>query len=673
MIKNKLSKTIAATLLAIGPFAASQSYALSCSVSADTWGGGYVLNVTVLNDGSSRLSSWEVALDFGQAPQISSSWNAETSTSGNTVTASNVGWNGNLSPGGTASFGVQGAYSGSFQAPSCSGGSGGSPAPTPAPTSPPTAMPTPTPTAAPTATPSAAPTSTPTPTPPANSGNELTIQENASGFCSVEGTVDNNNSGFTGSGFANTDNETNAGINWRVNVPFAENYNLEFRYANGSSDNRRGSLMINGQTVTNVDFSSTGAWTSWTSTTANVRLSAGNNDIRLEADTSGGLPNIDSLTLVGSSPSPAACNTQPTATPTPAPTATSTPTPTPTPTPPPSNNGECGGGSPAAKLTGSSGNYSLNGRSVGGNYYDAIVDAIDSVGSGQRVSIMASGSIGSRSISLPSNITFEVCGTMNVGNASGKGAIEAINKSNISIPHLKMTGSPYFGLRFGGVRNLHLGQIDMRMSSGLGIRFDRDQADNYDVRIDNVYVSGTDNHGVETWNIDGLTIGTVVARNVGRSGLLLNNSRNATVELVDGDNVATGTGYATLRFANRNGRIGSSYATNIRVKKVISRGGGRGIFCVSESGGAQIDEIDLANNGNNSILLENCYNLKINKGTVRNGGEIRIAARSEFSNTRDITISNLTVRDTSVRESPCGDNVNWSNLDVSGGSVNICD
>jgi len=285
---------------------------------------------------------------------------------------------------------------------------------------------------------------------------------------------------------------------------------------------------------------------------------------------------------------------------------------------------------------------------------------------------MASGSIGNRSISLPSNITFEVCGTMDVGSVSGRGAIDVVNKSEVSIPHLKMTGSPYFGLRFGDVSDIHLGQIDLRLDGGMGIRFVRDMPANYRITIDDVYVSGTSNHGVETWNVDGLTIGSVTARNVAYAGLLLNNSRNATIGLVDGDNVATGTGYATLRFANRNGRVDDAYPTNIRVKKVISRGGGRGFFCVSESGGAVIEEIDFAGNGNNSILIENCYNLSINGGTVKDGGEIRIAARSEFDNTRDISISNLEVDGTSVRESPCGDNVSWNNIQVNGGSENTC-
>ena len=337
-----------------------------------------------------------------------------------------------------------------------------------------------------------------------------------------------------------------------------------------------------------------------------------------------------------------------------------------------SGSGGCGQGSPNATVTGGPGNYQVNGNNAGGNYFDAITQAINSVGSGQRVSVMADGDIGANSVVLPNNIVFEVCGTMNVGNRSGRGAIEAIGRQNVSIPYLNMTGNPYFGLRFADAHGLHLGQIDLRLSGGLGIRFERDLPGSNDVSIDYVYVSGTNNHGVETWNVDGLEIGTVVARNTAYSGLLLNNTRNADIGLVDGENTAAGTGYATLRFANENGLINGSYPTNIHVDRVVSRGGGRGFFCVSNSGGAEINTVDLADNGNNSILIENCHNIRINGGTVNGGGEVRIAARTEFPNTSDVTISNLNVFNTNVRESPCGDNVNWINVSVQGGSFNVC-
>lgn len=341
------------------------------------------------------------------------------------------------------------------------------------------------------------------------------------------------------------------------------------------------------------------------------------------------------------------------------------------------NMGDCGAGTPKARVTGESGNYQMNGVSYGSDYAGAIFAALGELTPGrnqqERVSVIASGDVGAARINLPSNTIFEVCGTMNVAPASrGTITIWGSSTENISVPYLKMTGSTSFAMLIADTRNLHLGQIDLRLNGGGGIRFDN-RGSTHDVQIDNVYVEGTSGHGVETWNIDGLEIGSVVARNTGYAGLLLNNTRNANIGLVDGEGTGDGTGYATLRFANTNGMIGNSWPTNIFVDQVISRGGGRGIFCVSNSGGAEINNIDLASNGSNSMLIENCHNVTINGGTIEGGGELRISARSEFPNTSDITISNLQVNNTSVRESPCGDNVNWVNLSVSGGSRNTCD
>lgn len=345
-------------------------------------------------------------------------------------------------------------------------------------------------------------------------------------------------------------------------------------------------------------------------------------------------------------------------------------------TPDPNGNGECGEGTANAVVSGGPGNYQVNGSAVGGNYYNAIMSALNSLTPNrsrqESVSVRANGDIGTNSINIPSNTVFEVCGTINVGNVAGRGSIRATNVNNVSIPFLSMTGSPYFGMEFWGVNNLHLGQLDLRFSGGLGIRFERDRPASSNVRMDYIYVSGTNNHGVETWNVDGLEIGTVIARDVANTGLLLNNTRNATVGLVDGDNVAAGTGYATMRFANTAGQVNGNYPSNIYVEKVVARGGGRGIFCVSQSGGIEINTIELSNNGGNSILIENCYNVKINSGTINGGGELRIAARTEFANTRDVTISNVTITNASVRETPCGDNVNWVNVSVQGGVYNVC-
>ena len=316
----------------------------------------------------------------------------------------------------------------------------------------------------------------------------------------------------------------------------------------------------------------------------------------------------------------------------------------------------------------------------------AMQAGVDSLTAGrttkQSVLVQGSGSIaaGSR-VSLPSYVVLNVCGTLNVtGSGSGDMApIYARGRTDIEIPHVNITGTPVYGMFFRDVDNLRLGQIDLRVSSGLGIRIDNhgraDRANKVrNIQIDSVYVSGTGTQGVETYGVDGIRIGSVVARNVGDSGLLLNDTVNAEIGVVDAQDAGAGTGYAAFRMANRNGRINNAYPTNIRVGQVIARRGGRGIFCVSESGGAVIDRIDIADTGNNAILLENCYNVNIaaQSGTVTGGGEIRLAARTEFPPSSDITIQNLTVTNSAITENPCATNSTFRNNTLVNSRNNVC-
>ncbi|MFJ2262095.1 hypothetical protein ACIOKD_27815 [Streptomyces sp. NPDC087844] len=348
----------------------------------------------------------------------------------------------------------------------------------------------------------------------------------------------------------------------------------------------------------------------------------------------------------------------------------------------------CGEGSYQAEATLSGSTWTARRGSgvvyTGTDMRAAMQAAVSSLTAGrtskERVVVRGSGTIsaGAR-VSLPSYTVLDVCGTINVtGSGSGDQApVYARGVQDIEVQHLNVTGAPLYGIFMRNVTNVVLGQIDMRLSAGLGVRIDnRGDTSQWtrNVRIDNVYVSGASSHAVETYGVDGITIGTVTARNVGESGLLLNQTVNATVTKVDADGAGTGTGYAAFRMANRNGRIGSGYATNVRVGEVVARGGGRGVFCVSESGGATIDRVTISNTGNNAILIENCYNVNLaaQSGSVTGGGEIRLAARSEFPNNSDITVQNLTVTNSVIRESPCGTNTTFRNNTLVNSTQSIC-
>ncbi|ACR11667.1 pectinesterase [Teredinibacter turnerae T7901] len=321
---NKIIRTLLVfAVTTVSLFLTHKALALSCSASADTWGSGYVINVTVVNDGSSAIDSWQVELAFDQNPGVTGSWSANIEESGSTVIASNVSWNGFLESGQSTSFGFQGTHNGNFSLPSCSASSVGIPTPTPSPS--PSPGPTVTPT--PTSTPSITPTPTVTPTPVSG---ELVIEENTPGFCGVDGTIDTNNGGFTGSGFANTSNIAGATITWQVQAEFAGNYQLDWRYASASTNGRSAAVSVNGSNLGTVNFPTTGAWDSWTIDSAQLYLAQGNNTITLIAQTNEGLPNVDSLTLLGNGVNAVDCQT-------PTPSPSPSPTPSPTPTPPPAD------------------------------------------------------------------------------------------------------------------------------------------------------------------------------------------------------------------------------------------------------------------------------------------------------------------------------------------------
>jgi hypothetical protein len=328
---------------------------------------------------------------------------------------------------------------------------------------------------------------------------------------------------------------------------------------------------------------------------------------------------------------------------------------------------------------------------TGNNTLTAIQAGIDSLTAGrttkQSVLVQGSGSISQNDrVGVASYTILNVCGTLTVtGSGTGdKAPIYARGQQQIDIPNVSIAGAPLYGMFFRDVDGLHIGKAELRVTSGLGIRVDNhgrtNRADKVDdIRIDYAYVEGTGGHGVETYGANDIMIGKVVARNTGFSGLLLNDSTNADVGCVNADGAGTGTGYAAFRMANDNGAISGSHPTNIHVGHVIARAGGRGIFCVTRSGGAVIDRVDIANTGNDSILIQNCHNVTIAsiEGSVVGPGDIRLAfdgsGCASCANSSNINIQNLTVTDARVREEPCADSSTFQNLTLMGGAtLSVC-
>ncbi|MGW4027558.1 cellulose binding domain-containing protein, partial [Streptomyces sp. NPDC005009] len=69
------------------------------------------------NAGSSAVEGWKLAFTLPSGQRVTNAWNASVSPSSGAVTASGVGGNTRIAPGGSQSFGFQGTYSGTFARP----------------------------------------------------------------------------------------------------------------------------------------------------------------------------------------------------------------------------------------------------------------------------------------------------------------------------------------------------------------------------------------------------------------------------------------------------------------------------------------------------------------------------------------------------------------------------
>ncbi|MEO0886523.1 MAG: right-handed parallel beta-helix repeat-containing protein [Cyanobacteria bacterium J06648_10] len=172
------------------------------------------------------------------------------------------------------------------------------------------------------------PPTTPAPTPPTTKpslGNVIILQ--ADDATLDKATIETEHSELTSSGYINFDNVSDSGADWTFNSTINDGQ-LTIRYANGSSNNRRMKLFVQGADKGIINFNSTGSWDTWKEKTVALSGLKKGDTIRLEAANPIGGPNIEQLVVEPSSnsdsptPEPAEADDQPVE-----------PTP-PTPTPP---------------------------------------------------------------------------------------------------------------------------------------------------------------------------------------------------------------------------------------------------------------------------------------------------------------------------------------------------
>ena len=125
---------------------------------------------------------------------------------------------------------------------------------------------------------------------------DVTIQENAPGFCSYDGVISTANNGYTGAGYVDIDNSGGMGISYEVSVPASGSYAVSFRYTNVGSTSA--ALVVNGSSGS-LSFPRTTSLSAWNSVGKTVNLHAGINYLRLRATGSQAIANIDAMTVLG--------------------------------------------------------------------------------------------------------------------------------------------------------------------------------------------------------------------------------------------------------------------------------------------------------------------------------------------------------------------------------------
>lgn len=325
--------------------------------------------------------------------------------------------------------------------------------------------------------------------------------------------------------------------------------------------------------------------------------------------------------------------------------------------------------------SGSTWTAKVNGNTVytGTDYIASIQAAVNNLTAGrttkETVNIKNSGSSGPsggviKAVNIPSYTILEFNGTTFECN-SGDALIVPVQgerRDQIEIRNLRVTGNPRYGIWLKTCTNITLTNITMNLTGGLGIRVDDSKGGwSRNLNLNSATITGAGTHAVETYGVDGFTIGTVNATDVAGCGLLLNYSKNGTVGTVNGTRCNPGGGYAAFRIANNAG-------PNITVSKVYARGCGRGFFSVTGSNGCTINNVDIAGSTSHGMLIENATNVKVLGGTIADCG----AEGVRFSQaTTYCTVQNLRVYGNSygVRETSPGNYNNILNCNLTGNDV----
>lgn len=308
----KASLAVSALAMAI----AAPSWAACTYTVTNNWGSGFTGEIKITNDTTQTVNGWSVSWQESGA-SVTNSWNATLSGS-NPYTATAFGWNATLAPNASASFGFQ--ANGTASAPKVNGSlCGAATSSTPSSKSSVSVISSSVASSIASSVISSSKSSSSialSSIPQSSSSSSVpttssfTIQEEQAGFCRVDGiATESTNTGYTGNGYINSTNAQGAAIAWAVDATTSSRHTLTFRFANGGTTNRNGSLVINGGSGGNytVQLPATGSWATWQTASIEIDLVQGNNNLQLTSLTTDGLANIDSVKIEGTQTKAGVC------------------------------------------------------------------------------------------------------------------------------------------------------------------------------------------------------------------------------------------------------------------------------------------------------------------------------------------------------------------------------
>jgi hypothetical protein len=286
---------------------------------------------------------------------------------------------------------------------------------------------------------------------------------------------------------------------------------------------------------------------------------------------------------------------------------------------------------------------------TGNNLMDAANAAINAMTSGGTVHIRASGNSGPsggavKSINLRSNVTIDFHGYTFTCNSGDDLIIpvKARNASSVGVTNLNIAGNPRYGILLQSCNGMQISNITQNTpNGGLGIRVDHGGSAG---NPRNLTISGniniqTGNQCIETYALDGFTIGNVTVGNSANGcGVLLNQSKNGTIGTITATNCNYNGSYAGFRVANTNG-------PNVRVTRVNATSCARGVTSTSNSNGLTIDYVDARNNRQMGVNIYSSQNVLIKGGYIWNNGGGGVEISTDGNQSRNNTIENVNTND----------------------------